>query len=100
MDAHQQADPGDRSRDDVPGDRYHFGHVSPAGSTYPGSKAYESLITKECPARLQKVIVRDAPALSWTGDYPELPERTSGDRSIKCLLISTDGKPLRRSVVA
>jgi hypothetical protein len=73
---------------------------SPAGSAYPGSTTYESLIAKECPARLQQVIARDAPPLSWTGYYPELAEWTSGDRSIKCLVIPTDGKPLRRSVVA
>jgi hypothetical protein len=72
---------------------------TPNGSSYPGVKTYENMITTQCPSRLQKVIKRDAPPLSWTGYYPEQAEWTKGDRSIKCLLIATDGKPLTRSVI-
>ena len=72
---------------------------TPNDSSYPGNKAYENLITKECPARLQKVVKRDAAQLAWIGYYPEQSEWTKGDRSIKCLLIAANGKSLTRPVI-
>jgi hypothetical protein len=72
---------------------------SPTGSAYPGPKQFEAIIARECPVRLGKAIRRDAPALSWTGYYPELTEWANGDHSIKCLLLAQNGKPLSRSVI-
>lgn len=72
---------------------------TPNDSTYPGAERYDVLIRRGCPARLSKVVRSNAPALSWTGYYPESLAWAHGDRSIKCLLLRTDGKPLTRSVL-